>query len=92
MRNNNKSNANEYTNFHFTENGRIGIHDAGTLKINRVRLTDAGTYICEASNSEGSQQLEVHVNVIVPLVIHIQPTIQIVDLGKSTDLVIEKLA
>lgn len=88
MRNNSKSNSNENPLFHFSENGRIGIHDGGTLKINRVKLADAGIYICEASNSEGNQQLEVHLNVIVSLVIHIQPSIQIVDLGKSTDLVI----
>lgn len=68
-------------------NSRVNVQDGGSLIINNVKQNDTGTYICEASNSEGSQQLEIHLGVIGPLSVHIQPGIQTVNIGKATELV-----
>lgn len=59
----------------------------GSLVIPSVKSIDSGTYFCTATNSEGSETLEVKVSVISSLSAHIQPSRQTVDLGKSADLV-----
>lgn len=69
------------------DGGRITVQDGGTLVINGIKQSDSGTYICEASNSEGTQQVEIHLDVIGALTVRIQPNLQTVNIGKSTDLV-----
>ncbi|XP_021922498.1 Down syndrome cell adhesion molecule-like protein Dscam2 isoform X3 [Zootermopsis nevadensis] len=55
----------------------------GTLVITTVRESDAGTYLCNASNKEGSETLEVQLSVSSPLQVLVHPSRQRVDLGKS---------
>lgn len=66
---------------------RIFVRDGGTLTINDIKRTDSGVYICIATNSEGSETLEIQLTVIESLTAQIQPAQQTVDLGKSADLV-----
>ncbi|EGI65012.1 Down syndrome cell adhesion molecule-like protein [Acromyrmex echinatior] len=58
----------------------------GSLIIQSVEESDAGSYMCTASNSEGSETLEIRLTVSAPLSVHVQPAIQTVDLGKSAYL------
>lgn len=51
-----------------------------------IKESDAGTYICTAKNDEGSETLEVQLAVTSALSVHIQPSRQTVDLGKSATL------
>jgi len=62
----------------------------GSLIIQNVEENDAGSYMCVASNSEGSETLEIRLTVSAPLSVHVQPTIQTVDLGKPAYLVITR--
>lgn len=89
MRKHSKDDSDKDIIFHSSENQneRISVRDGGTLTINGIKQSDAGTYICEVSNSEGNQQLEIHLSVIGALTAHIQPALQTVNLGKSTELV-----
>lgn len=66
---------------------RIFVLPSGTLSLNDIRRSDAGTYICIATNTEGSETLEIQLSVIEALTVQILPAQQTVDLGKSTDLV-----
>lgn len=66
---------------------RIFVRDGGTLNINDIKRSDSGVYICIATNSEGSESLEIQLTVIEALTAQIQPAQQTVDLGKSADLV-----
>lgn len=61
----------------------------GSLIIQSVEENDGGSYMCTASNSEGSETLEIRLTVSAPLNVHVQPAIQTVDLGKSAYLVIK---
>lgn len=61
----------------------------GSLIIQGVQESDAGSYMCSASNSEGSESMEVRLTVSAPLSVHVQPSIQTVDLGKAAHLVID---
>ncbi|XP_043529501.1 brother of CDO-like, partial [Frieseomelitta varia] len=54
----------------------------GSLIVQGVQESDAGSYMCTASNSEGSESMEVRLTVSAPLNVHVQPSIQTVDLGK----------
>ncbi|KAJ1531014.1 hypothetical protein ONE63_005846 [Megalurothrips usitatus] len=65
---------------------RFSVHD-GTLTIPSVREADAGLYFCNASNSEGSEVLELTLQVWAPLSVHVLPPRQTVDVGKAADLV-----
>ncbi|XP_048510955.1 Down syndrome cell adhesion molecule-like protein Dscam2 isoform X2 [Athalia rosae] len=58
----------------------------GSLIIQAVQEPDAGSYLCTASNNEGSETLEVRLTVSAPLGVHVQPVIQTVDLGKPAYL------
>ncbi|XP_025265394.1 Down syndrome cell adhesion molecule-like protein Dscam2 isoform X3 [Camponotus floridanus] len=58
----------------------------GSLIIQSIEENDAGSYMCTASNSEGSETLEIRLTVSAPLSVHVQPAIQTVDLGKSAYL------
>lgn len=69
---------------------RIYVRDGGTLTISDIRRSDSGVYVCKATNSEGSETLEIKLTVIESLTAHIQPAQQIVDIGKSADLVNNK--
>ncbi|KAK5637805.1 hypothetical protein RI129_000012, partial [Pyrocoelia pectoralis] len=62
---------------------RISIISAGLLKIAKVRLEDRGTYICFANNSAGEESVRVTLEVTAPLSVHVQPQVQIVDVGKE---------
>lgn len=66
---------------------RIFVRDGGTLTINDIKRSDSGIYVCVATNSEGSEYLEIQLTVIEALTVHIQPAQQTVDIGKSADLV-----
>lgn len=66
--------------------GRAKIKD-GTLIITAVDKSDNGAFYCTATNSEGSETLEVQMSVTSPLTAAIQPTVQTVNLGKTADLV-----
>lgn len=66
---------------------RIFALPSGTLSLSDIRRSDAGIYICVASNTEGSETLEIQLSVIEALTVQILPAQQTVDLGKSTDLV-----
>lgn len=59
----------------------------GSLIIQNVQEEDAGSYMCTASNSEGSETMEVKLTVSASLSVHVQPAIQTVDLGKPAYLV-----
>lgn len=78
-RNNNNNNGNQLK--------RIYVLPSGTLSLNDIRRTDAGIYQCIATNTEGSETLEIQLSVMEALTVQILPTQQTVDLGKSTDLV-----
>ncbi|XP_026667760.1 Down syndrome cell adhesion molecule-like protein Dscam2 isoform X6 [Ceratina calcarata] len=65
--------------------GRYLVKD-GSLIIQGVQESDAGSYTCTASNSEGSESMEVRLTVSAPLSVHVQPSIQTVDLGKAAHL------
>ncbi|XP_044020964.1 Down syndrome cell adhesion molecule-like protein Dscam2 isoform X2 [Aphidius gifuensis] len=58
----------------------------GCLTIQGLQESDAGSYICSASNPEGSANLEVRLSVIAPLSVHVQPSVQTIDLGKPASL------
>lgn len=66
---------------------RIFVLPSGTLSLNDIKRTDAGVYICVATNNEGSENLEIQLSVIEALTVQILPVQQTVDLGKSSDLV-----
>lgn len=66
---------------------RIFVLSSGTLSLNDIKRSDAGVYICIATNSEGSENLEIQLSVIEALTVQILPVQQTVDLGKSSDLV-----
>lgn len=80
-----KNNRDEYLDNSNHQNNRVYVRD-GTLVITSVKKTDAGTYFCTATNTEGSETLEVQLSITSPLTVHIQPTRQTVDLGKSAEL------
>lgn len=61
----------------------------GSLIVQGAQENDAGSYMCTASNSEGSESMEVRLTVSAPLSVHVQPSIQTVDLGKAAHLVID---
>lgn len=65
---------------------RLSVRD-GTLLIGKVRESDAGQYYCTANNTEGTERLEVQLDVVAPLTVHVQPMHQTIDLGKPTELV-----
>lgn len=77
--NNNNNNSNQLK--------RIFVLPSGTLSLSDIRRSDAGIYQCVATNSEGSETLEIQLSVIEALTVQIIPAQQTVDLGKSTDLV-----
>ncbi|XP_032663873.1 Down syndrome cell adhesion molecule-like protein Dscam2 isoform X3 [Odontomachus brunneus] len=58
----------------------------GSLIVQSVEESDGGSYMCTASNSEGSETLEIRLTVSAPLSVHVQPAIQTVDLGKPAYL------
>lgn len=79
MKHNNNNNSNQQK--------RIFVLSSGTLSLNDIKRTDAGVFMCVASNTEGSETLEIQLSVIEALTVQILPAQQTVDLGKSTDLV-----
>lgn len=85
------SNSNNNNNNNNSQLKRIFVLASGTLSFNDIKRTDAGVYICVATNSEGSENLEIQLSVIEALTVQILPAQQTVDLGKATDLVCENL-
>ncbi|KAI9578572.1 hypothetical protein GQX74_009146, partial [Glossina fuscipes] len=71
---------------HLLATGRAKIKD-GTLIITAMDKSDNGAFYCTATNSEGSETLDVQVSVTSPLTAAIQPTVQTVNLGKTADLI-----
>ncbi|XP_057323530.1 cell adhesion molecule Dscam2-like isoform X3 [Microplitis mediator] len=65
--------------------GHYTIRD-GCLTIQAVQESDTGTYVCTASNVEGSASLEIRLSVSASLSVHVQPPVQTVDLGKPASL------
>lgn len=49
----------------------------------QVRLEDSGKYICWANNSAGEESVRVTLEVTAPLSAHVQPHVQVVDVGKQ---------
>ncbi|XP_018783304.1 PREDICTED: uncharacterized protein LOC108965398 isoform X1 [Bactrocera latifrons] len=70
---------------HLPATGRSKIKE-GTLIITAVDRSDRA-FFCTASNSEGSETLEVQIAVISPLIASIQPSVQTVNLRKIANLV-----
>lgn len=66
--------------------GRATIRD-GTLTIHSIKEQDSGSYYCTATNSEGSEKMEVQVSITAMLDVHIQPATQVIDLNKEAHLV-----
>lgn len=87
MKHNNNNNNNNRNNNNSNQLKRIYVLPSGTLSLNDIRRTDAGIYQCIATNTEGSETLEIQLSVMEALTVQILPTQQTVDLGKSTDLV-----
>ncbi|XP_049302863.1 Down syndrome cell adhesion molecule-like protein Dscam2 [Bactrocera dorsalis] len=71
---------------HLLATGRAKIKE-GTLIITAVDRSDSGAFFCTATNSEGSETLEVQIAVTSPLTASIQPTVQTVNLGKTANLI-----
>ncbi|XP_020714029.1 Down syndrome cell adhesion molecule-like protein Dscam2 [Ceratitis capitata] len=71
---------------HLLATGRAKIKE-GTLIITAVDRSDSGAFFCTATNSEGSETLEVQIAVTSQLTASIQPTIQTVNLGKTANLI-----
>lgn len=87
MKHNNNNRNNNNNNNNANQLKRIYALPSGTLSLNDIRRTDAGIYQCVATNSEGSETLEIQLSVMEALTVQILPTHQTVDLGKSTELV-----
>lgn len=68
------------------ENGEKFLVQDGTLVISDVKRNDSGTYVCVASNSEGSESLELQLTVTSPLSAHLHPVSQTAHLGKGANL------
>lgn len=66
---------------------RLFVLPSGTLSLTDIKRSDAGVYICVASNTEGSETFEIQLSVIESLTVQILPAQQTADLGKSSDLV-----
>lgn len=49
----------------------------------QVRLEDQGVYICYANNSAGEESVRVSLEVTASLSVHVQPQVQVVDVGKE---------
>nr|XP_022920801.1 Down syndrome cell adhesion molecule-like protein Dscam2 isoform X2 [Onthophagus taurus] len=64
---------------------RLSMISAGLLKISKVRLEDRGVYICYANNSAGEENVRVTLEITAPLSAHVQPQVQIVDVGKEAN-------
>ncbi|XP_017771587.1 PREDICTED: Down syndrome cell adhesion molecule-like protein Dscam2 [Nicrophorus vespilloides] len=62
---------------------RLTILTAGLLKISKVRLEDRGIYMCYANNSAGEESVRVTLEITAPLSAHVQPQVQVVDVGKQ---------
>ncbi|GAB6024302.1 hypothetical protein CHUAL_008994 [Chamberlinius hualienensis] len=56
---------------------------SGTLSIRNVQIEDSAIYICLANNSVGFEKAETNLNVMAPLLVHLEPERQKVDEGKS---------
>ncbi|KAJ8980663.1 hypothetical protein NQ317_013275 [Molorchus minor] len=62
---------------------RLTILSAGLLRISKVRLEDRGVYVCFANNSAGEESVRVTLEITASLSAHIQPQVQVVDVGKD---------
>lgn len=51
----------------------------------QVRLEDRGVYICFANNSAGEESVRVTLEVTAQLSAHVQPQVQVVDVGKAAN-------
>lgn len=71
---------------HLLATGRAKIKD-GTLIVTAVDKSDNGPFYCTATNSEGSETLELQMSVTSPLTASVQPTVQTVNLGQTAELV-----
>ncbi|XP_060519429.1 cell adhesion molecule Dscam2 isoform X3 [Cylas formicarius] len=56
---------------------------AGLLRISKVRLEDRGVYVCFANNSAGEESVRITLEITSPLSAHVQPQVQVVDVGKD---------
>nr|XP_023018250.1 Down syndrome cell adhesion molecule-like protein Dscam2 [Leptinotarsa decemlineata] len=64
---------------------RLAILSAGLLRISKVRLEDRGVYVCFANNSAGEESVRVTLEITAPLSAHVQPQVQVVDVGKDAN-------
>ncbi|CAH1965461.1 unnamed protein product [Acanthoscelides obtectus] len=62
---------------------RVEVVAAGVIRITKIRLEDRGVYICYANNSAGEESIRVTLEVTAPLSVHVQPQVQVVDVGKD---------
>ncbi|XP_075543760.1 cell adhesion molecule Dscam1-like [Dermacentor variabilis] len=65
---------------------RVSLLPGGTLFLHGTRILDSGKYLCVANNSAGEDRAYTELLVTVPLSAHIDPPVQVVDVGKSANM------
>ncbi|XP_037507198.2 Down syndrome cell adhesion molecule-like protein Dscam2, partial [Rhipicephalus sanguineus] len=65
---------------------RVSLLPGGTLLLRAARILDSGKYLCVANNSAGEDRAYTDLLVTVPLSAHIDPPVQVVDVGRSANM------
>ncbi|KAL3248155.1 hypothetical protein MRX96_056569 [Rhipicephalus microplus] len=65
---------------------RVSVLPGGTLLLHAARILDSGKYLCVANNSAGEDRAYTDLLVTVPLSAHIEPPVQVVDVGRSANM------
>ncbi|KAF8789149.1 Down syndrome cell adhesion molecule-like [Argiope bruennichi] len=64
------------------EDGRIWVSQ-GILNIKKVKRSDGGKYQCIARNSIGERRIETALNITAPLIVHLRPPYQVLNIGQE---------